>query len=41
MTKAVSYVKNQFMGFNIPYGSKGKERHYFPDFIVKCRLPDE
>jgi type III restriction enzyme len=40
MTEVVSYVKNQFMGFCIPYISKGKERHYFPDFIVKCRLPD-
>ncbi len=36
----ISYVKNQFMGFSIPYVSQGKERQYFPDFIVKCRLPD-
>lgn len=38
--EVVSYVKNQFLGFAIPYISQGKERQYFPDFIVKCRLPD-
>jgi type III restriction enzyme len=31
----VSYVKNQNLGFTIPYTFEGKERNYFPDFIVK------
>lgn len=30
-----SYVKNQFLGFAIPYVKDGKDRQYFPDFIVK------
>ena len=31
--QVISYVKNQFMGFAIPYTKDGKERKYFPDFF--------
>ncbi|GAB3309466.1 DEAD/DEAH box helicase family protein [Hymenobacter humi] len=40
MTEVEAYVKNDFMGFSIPYVSKGKQRLYFPDFIVRCRFPN-
>lgn len=41
--KAVeSYVKNAFLGFAVPYvGADGKDRHYFPDFIARCRTGDK
>lgn len=32
-----AYVKNQFLGFAIPYIKDARERQYFPDFIVRCR----
>ncbi|MEY4903834.1 MAG: hypothetical protein RLZZ292_1649 [Bacteroidota bacterium] len=35
-----AYVKNQFLGFSIPYIKEGKERLYFPDFIVRCQAKD-
>ena len=38
LTEVEAYVKNDFMGFSIPYVSKGKQRLYFPDFIVRCCL---
>jgi len=31
------YVKNQFLGFAIPYTKDGKDHHYFPDFIVRIK----
>jgi type III restriction enzyme len=34
-----SYVKNQSLGFAIPYVLEGDERQYFPDFIAKVRVP--
>jgi type III restriction enzyme len=33
-----SYIKNQFLGFVIPYVKDGQDRLYYPDFIVKVRL---
>jgi type III restriction enzyme len=30
-----SYVKNQGLGFTIPYVLDGKQRSYLPDFIVR------
>ncbi len=36
----ISYVKNQNLGFTIPYTFEGKERNYFPDFIVKVNAGD-
>lgn len=37
----ISYVKNQFLDFKIPYVKDGKDRNYFPDFIVRFRAPDK
>ena len=33
--EVISYVKNQFLGFAIPYVNDGVERQYFPDFIAR------
>ena len=34
----VSWVKNAFLDFHIPYTDiAGEQRQYFPDFIVRCR----
>jgi len=33
------YVKNQGLGFHIPYTLNGEEHDYEPDFIVRVRLP--
>ena len=34
----VSWVKNAFLDFHLPYTDiKGEQREYFPDFIVRCR----
>ena len=33
------YVKNQNLGFSIPYTLAGEEHDYLPDFIVRIRLP--
>lgn len=35
-----SYVKNQFLGFAIPYVKDGKDRNYFPDFIAQVKGKD-
>ena len=35
MAEVVAYVKNQGLGFTIPYTFNGVERQYFPDFIVR------
>jgi type III restriction enzyme len=34
MEEVARYVKNQNLGFTIPYTLNGEERHYVPDFIV-------
>jgi type III restriction enzyme len=31
------YVKNQFLGFAIPYTKDGKDKQYFPDFIARVK----
>ena len=37
-----SYVKNAFLGFEIPYVDKaGAERRYQPDFLLRVRTPGE
>ena len=33
--RVLSYVKNQGMGFTVPYCMGGQPRHYVPDFIVR------
>jgi type III restriction enzyme len=35
-----SYVKNQFLGFAIPYTSAGKDKLYYPDFIARVQAGD-
>lgn len=35
MEEVICYVKNQNLGFVIPYPSNGVERHYYPDYIVR------
>ncbi len=40
MLEVLSYVKNQSLGFTIPYEYQGIARQYFPDFICKVKLPD-
>ncbi len=33
MPEVIRYVKNQHLGFTIPYVIEGRERQYIPDFI--------
>lgn len=40
MGEVVAYVKNQNLGFTIPYEHQGIGRHYVPDFIAKIQIPD-
>lgn len=40
LPQLISYVKNQFLGFAIPYVKDGKDRNYFTDFIVQCKGKD-
>lgn len=40
LPQVISYVKNQFLGFAIPYVKEGKDKNYFTDFIVRCRGMD-
>ncbi len=41
MPEVISYVKNSFLGFTIPYVKDDKEdKPYYPDFIAKVRKPD-
>ncbi len=40
MAAVESYVKNAFLGFEVPYVDKsGVERRYLPDFICRLRTP--
>ena len=39
MAEVISYVKNQNLGFTIPYVIEREERQYIPDFIVKIKSP--
>jgi type III restriction enzyme len=39
LPEVFSYVKNQSLGFAIPYVLEGDERQYLPDFIAKVRVP--
>ncbi len=40
MPEVEKYVKNHFLDFKIPYVKDGKDRDYFPDFIVGYRAAD-
>jgi type III restriction enzyme len=35
MSEVLCYVKNQNLGFTIPYSINNVERQYYPDFIVR------
>ena len=38
LDEVISYVKNAYLGFAIPYTAHGKDnREYFPDFIARCK----
>jgi type III restriction enzyme len=38
MPEVISYVKNAFLGFAIPYvPGEGDNQNYFPDFIARCK----
>ena len=39
MDEIVHYVKNFQLGFTIPYTFNGEERSYFPDYLIRIRLP--
>jgi type III restriction enzyme len=39
MEEVISYVKNQNLGFAIPYTFNGEEKNYQPDFIVRLKVP--
>jgi len=41
MPQVAAYVKNQNLGFFIPYEYKGISRQYIPDFIVRLTKTDE
>lgn len=40
LPQVVSYVKNDFLGFQVPYSKDDKDRHYVPDFIARVRRAD-
>jgi len=39
MPEVVRYVKNQNLGFTIPYTLNGEEKNYIPDFIAVIKTP--
>ena len=39
LPEVMSYVKNQGLGFTIPYVLEGDARQYIPDFLVHLRVP--
>ena len=41
MPEVLAYVKNQNLGFSIPYEYEGISRQYITDFIVKLEMPDK
>ncbi len=41
MSEVLAYVKNQNMGFSIPYEHQGVAHQYLPDFIAILEMPDK
>ncbi|MGG1574528.1 BPTD_3080 family restriction endonuclease [Fictibacillus sp. NRS-1165] len=41
MPEVISYVKNQNLGFTIPYTINGLSKNYIPDFIAKFLINDK
>lgn len=40
MPEVISYVKNQNLGFTVPYEYRGIEHGYVPDFVAQLKMPD-
>jgi type III restriction enzyme len=40
MDEVEAYVKNQGLGFAIPYTLNGEEQNYYPDFLARVRRSD-
>ena len=38
MPEVVRYVKNQSLGFTIPYTLNGEEKQYYPDFVAQMKV---
>ncbi len=41
MPEVIAYVKNQNLGFTIPYEHQGITHQYTPDFVAKIEMPDK
>ncbi len=41
MPEVLSYVRNDHLGFSIPYTQKGEQHEFIPDFIARVALPGE
>ncbi|MEX1164393.1 MAG: DEAD/DEAH box helicase family protein [Nitriliruptor sp.] len=41
LDEVVSYVKNDHLGFSIPYTRDGQVRQYLPDFLARVRVDDD
>jgi type III restriction enzyme len=41
MPEVLAYVKNQGLGFTIPYEHQGVAHHYLPDFVAILEMPDK
>ncbi len=41
MDDVIAYVKNQNLGFTIPYEHQGVARQYMPDFLVRMEMADK
>ena len=41
MPEALAYVKNQNLGFSVPYEHQGVAHQYIPDFIAIIEMPDK
>lgn len=41
MPEIIAYVKNQNLGFSVPYEHQGVAHHYLPDFIAKIQNSDK
>jgi type III restriction enzyme len=41
MPEVLAYVKNQNLGFYIPYEHQGAAHPYIPDFIARIEMPDK
>ncbi|HET9898456.1 MAG TPA: DEAD/DEAH box helicase family protein [Streptosporangiaceae bacterium] len=41
MPQVAAYVKNDHLGFAIPYAFEGRNRQYLPDFLVRLKPADD